>query len=137
PPWLAALAADTIALAGFDVRQICDMTRRLLKVSDLSGALVEILVDKSEGNPLYVEEILRELQETAVLVVENGDARLRRVGVAIPATIHDIIAARVDRLTDMLKRTLQGAAVGGRRVGVSLLSPGVAGLPRPLRLQPP
>ena len=54
--------------------------------------------------------------------MENGEARLRSADVAVPATIHDIIAARVDRLTDPLKRTLQGAAVIGRRFGVSLLS---------------
>jgi len=135
PPWVAALAADTIALPAFDVRQICDMTRRLLAVGELSGSLVEILVDKSEGNPLYVEEILRELQETSALLVENGEARLRSAGVAVPATIHDIIAARVDRLTDMLKRTLQGAAVVGRRFGVSLLSRVLADLREPMRVQ--
>ena len=54
--------------------------------------------------------------------MEGGEARLRSADVAVPATIHDIIAARVDRLTDPLKRTLQGAAVIGRRSGVSLLS---------------
>ena len=40
----------------------------------------------------------------------------------VPATIHDIIAARIDRLAESHKQTLQGAAVVGRRFGMSLLS---------------
>src|SRR5262249_49632864 len=50
------------------------------------------------------------------------EARLSRADVTVPATIHDIIAARVDRLADALKQTLQGAAVVGRRFGVTLVS---------------
>ena len=54
------------------------MTRSLIQANTLAAPLAKILDDKSEGNPLYVEEILRELQETAGIVVENGEARLRR-----------------------------------------------------------
>jgi tetratricopeptide (TPR) repeat protein len=122
PPWLAALGADTITLQGLGDSEIRHMTRSLVHANTLAAPLVKILDDKSEGNPLYVEEILRELQETAGIVVEGGEARLRSADVAVPATIHDIIAARVDRLRDPLKRTLQGAAVIGRRSGVALLS---------------
>src|SRR5439155_27119057 len=48
--------------------------------------------------------------------------RLSRADVTVPPTIHDIIAARVDRVADALKQTLQGAAVVGRRFGESLVS---------------
>ena len=122
PPWLVALGADTLTLQGLGDSEIRHMTRSLVHANTLAAPLVKILDDKSEGNPLYVEEILRELQETAGIIVERGEARLRSADVAVPATIHDIIAARVDRLTGSLKRTLQGAAVIGRRSGVSLLS---------------
>ncbi len=130
PPWLVALGADTLTLQGLGDGEIRHMTRSLVHASTLAAPLVKILDDKSEGNPLYVEEILRELQETAGIVVENGEARLRSADVAVPATIHDIIAARVDRLTNPLKRTLQGAAVIGRRSGVSLLSRVLGDSPR-------
>ena len=43
---------------------------------------------------------IRQLQETSGIVVENGEARLSRPDVTVPATIHDIIAARVDRLAE-------------------------------------
>ena len=77
---------------------------------------------KGEGNPLYVEEIVRQLQETEGIVVENGEARLRAADVTVPETIRDIIAARVDRLAESPKQTLQVASVVGRRFGVSLVS---------------
>src|SRR5262249_62019315 len=54
--------------------------------------------------------------------LDGGEARLSRADVTVPATIDDIIAARIDRLADELKQTLQGAAVVGRRFGVSLVS---------------
>src|SRR5437879_9153187 len=98
------------------------MARRLLPAGDLSEQLFKIRADRSAGNPLYVEEILRQLQETGGILVEDGEARLGSPDVTVPATIHDIIAARVDRLAEPLKHTLQGAAVVGRRFGMSLLS---------------
>ena len=98
------------------------MVLTLLSANGLSEQLFQILTEKSEGNPLYVEEIIRQLQETSGIVVENGEARLSRPDVKVPATIHDIIASRVDRLAEAQKYTLQGASVVGRRFGVSLLS---------------
>src|SRR5437870_12929708 len=98
------------------------MVRTLLAAEEVSEQLLKILAEKSEGNPLYVEEILRQLQETRGILVEDGEARLRRPDVTVPATIHDIIAARVDRLSEPLKPTLQGAALLGRRFGFSLLA---------------
>ena len=86
------------------------------------GGAVELLLAKGEGNPLYVEEILRQLQETGGILVEDGEARLRAADVTVPETIHDIIAARVDRLAESPKQTLQVASVVGRRFGVSLVS---------------
>jgi tetratricopeptide (TPR) repeat protein len=98
------------------------MVRTLLSAEEVSEQLFKMLAEKSEGNPLYVEEILRQLLETGGVVVENGEARLSRPDVTVPATIHDIIAARLDRIAESLKQTLQVAAVVGRRFGISLVS---------------
>src|SRR5207245_10293641 len=89
---------------------------------EVAEQLFKLLADKSEGNPLYVEEILHQLQETGGIAVENGEARLSRADITVPATIHDIIAARIDRIAEPLKQTLQGAEVVGRRFGISLAS---------------
>jgi class 3 adenylate cyclase/tetratricopeptide (TPR) repeat protein len=120
--WLTPPLAETITVESLAVGDVRGMVLTLLGAADLSEQLFKILADKSEGNPLYVEEIIRQLQETSGIAVVNGEAQLSRPDVKVPATIHDIIAARVDRLVEAQKYTLQGAAVVGRRFGVSLLS---------------
>src|SRR5262249_28380732 len=121
-PWLAPPRAETITLDGLDAADVRGMARALLAVTEISEQLFELLPEKSGGSPLYVEEILHQLQATGGIVVEGGKAQLSRADATVPATIHDIIAARVDRLAEPLKQTLQGAAVVGRRFGVSLTS---------------
>ena len=122
PPWLALPLAETITLEGLGAGDVRGMVRTLLVAEEVSEQLFKILAEKSEGNPLYVEEILRQLLETSGIIVEKGEARLSRSDVTVPATIHDIIAARIDRIADPLKQTIQGAAVVGRRFGISLVS---------------
>src|SRR5439155_3936888 len=121
-PWLAPPLAETITLEGLGAGDVRGMVQTLLAAEEVSEQLFKILSEKSEGNPLYVEEILRQLQETGGIAVQDGEARLSRADVTVPATIHDIIAARVDRLAEPHKHTLQGAAVVGRRFGISLVS---------------
>jgi len=112
---------ETITLEALGTKEVEGMVRTILGIETMSAQLLRILTEKSEGNPLYVEEILHQLLETAGVVIESGEARLRSSDVKVPATIHDIIAARVDRLADPLKLTLQGGAVIGRRFGTSLV----------------
>jgi class 3 adenylate cyclase/tetratricopeptide (TPR) repeat protein len=112
---------ETITLEALGNKDIEGMVRTILGIETMSTQLLKLLTEKAEGNPLYVEEILHQLLETAGVVIEGGEARLRSGDVKVPATIHDIIAARVDRLADQLKLTLQGGAVIGRRFGTSLV----------------
>jgi tetratricopeptide (TPR) repeat protein len=113
--------AETITLRALGAGDIRGMVRTLL-AAEVSEELFRMLVEKSEGNPLYVEEFLRQLQETEGIVVGDGEARLSRPDLTVPATIHDIIASRIDRLAEAHKRALQVASVVGRRFGVSLVS---------------
>ena len=119
--WLPP-GTQTIKLDGLNPADLRQMAHVVLGVRAVSEPLLELLLAKSEGNPLYVEEITRQLQETGGLVVEDGEAGLRAGDVTVPETIRDIIAARVDRLAESLKGTLQVASVVGRRFGVSLVS---------------
>ena len=121
-PWLSPPLAETIPVEGLDAEGVARMTQALLGAERVAGPLLDVLRDKGEGNPLYVEEILRQLRETAGIRIEAGEAGLVRADMALPATIHDIIAARIDRLSDDVKHTLQVAAVVGRQVAVPLLT---------------
>ena len=113
---------EMLAVGGLDREQAAGMARALLGADVVAPSLIDLLVAKSEGNPLYVEEILRQLEETGGAIVTDGEARLSRADVAVPETVHDIIAARVDRVEEALKQTIQGAAVVGRQFPVALVA---------------
>ncbi len=85
--------------------------------------LCRIVQDKAEGNPLFVEEITASLLERDVLVREEGSMRWAgNVTVEVPASVQDIIRARIDRLEEPVKRIVQAAAVIGREFGFRLLA---------------
>jgi class 3 adenylate cyclase/tetratricopeptide (TPR) repeat protein len=120
--WLPPDYAETLLLEGLGVEEVRAMIRRLLTAERVSSALVEILLARGEGNPLYVEEIVRQLQETGGIAVKDGEASLAVADVHIPGSIHDIIAARIDRLADPVKHALRVAAVVGRDFSVPLVA---------------
>jgi class 3 adenylate cyclase/predicted ATPase len=103
------------------------LLRSLLGADPSTGALVPLLIGRTEGNPLFLEESVRTLVETGALVGEPGAYRLVRPAstIQVPATVQAILAARIDRLRPELKRLLQAAAVVGKDVPVALLA-GVA-----------
>jgi tetratricopeptide (TPR) repeat protein len=85
--------------------------------------LKRLLIDRTEGNPFFLEESVRTLVETKVLAGERGAYHLARVfhGLQIPATAQALLAARIDRLTPEAKRLLQAASVIGKDVPFTLL----------------
>ncbi len=85
--------------------------------------LTRLLIERTEGNPFFLEESVRTLVETAVLKGAPGAYRLTRVpaGLQIPATAQAIVAARIDRLDPEDKRLLQAASVIGKDVPFALL----------------
>ncbi|HXG14632.1 MAG TPA: AAA family ATPase [Calidithermus sp.] len=99
------------------------IVRAALGVDDLPAELAATIARKAEGNPFFLEEIGRALVETGAVRVERG--RLVAAGstatIAVPDTVQDVIAARIDRLGEREKRTLQTAAVIGREFPLGLL----------------
>ena len=87
-------------------------------------ALTPFLIERTEGNPFFLEESVRALIETKALVGERGAYRLAKVltDIQIPPTVQSILAARIDRLSPQEKRLLQSAAVIGKDVPVALLA---------------
>ena len=85
--------------------------------------LKQRLVERTEGNPFFVEESVRTLVETHVLVGEPGAYKLAKpvATIQMPATVQAILAARIDRLPNEEKRLLQSASVMGKDVPLILL----------------
>ena len=92
--------------------------------------LKQLLIARTEGNPFFLEESVRALVETGVLVGEPGAYRLVKPldSLQVPATVQAVLAARIDRLPSEEKRLLQTAAVIGTEVPCSLLQ-AIAELP--------
>ena len=97
--------------------------------SSLDG-VKELLVSRAEGNPLFLEQTVRALVETHALAGEPGAYRLTAPiqTIQVPASVHTLLAARIDRLPPEDKRLLQAAAVIGHDVPFTLLQ-AVAGDP--------
>jgi class 3 adenylate cyclase/tetratricopeptide (TPR) repeat protein len=85
--------------------------------------LKPLLIVRTEGNPFFLEESVRTLVETGVLLGERGAYRLTQAlpTVQVPATVQAVLAARIDRLPPEEKQLLQTAAVIGTEVPLALL----------------
>ena len=77
----------------------------------ISAGARDLIVRRAEGNPLYVEELTTYLRDRGLLA-ENAASSLREA--EVPSTIQDLLTARIDRLPEASKRTLQVASVLGR-----------------------
>ncbi|HEX5022720.1 MAG TPA: adenylate/guanylate cyclase domain-containing protein, partial [Candidatus Binatia bacterium] len=86
-------------------------------------SLKQLLIERTEGNPFFMEESVRTLVETKFLAGERGRYRLSGPLeiTRVPATVHAVLAARIDRLALKEKRLLQSAAVIGKDVPFVLL----------------
>jgi class 3 adenylate cyclase/predicted ATPase len=82
-----------------------------------------LLIERTEGNPFFLEESVRTLVETKVLVGERGNYHLEKKleSPQVPDTVQAVLAARIDRLPPDEKRMLQSAAVIGKDVPLVLL----------------
>jgi class 3 adenylate cyclase/tetratricopeptide (TPR) repeat protein len=117
-------------------------TRELL--DDLAGedpsldGLAELIHERTDGNPFFVEEIVRALAEAGNLEGERGAYRLARPveDTGVPASVQTVLAARIDRLGPEAKRLLQAASVAGREVDESILGP-LAGYTDPAACEAP
>ncbi|HWN90179.1 MAG TPA: hypothetical protein VNQ15_02170, partial [Verrucomicrobiae bacterium] len=85
--------------------------------------LKSLLIERTQGNPFFLEESTRTLIETRVVVGRRGAFHLASPlsSIRVPATVQAILAARIDRLGPDEKRLLQSAAVIGREFSLPLL----------------
>ena len=111
--WLDPLTSDETQL----------LLRQLL-AAELPAELRTALVDRAEGNPFFVEELVATLIDHQVLEPSNGSWAVRDLPsrLAIPDSVHALLAARLDLLPPPEKAALQAAAVTGRVFWESALS---------------
>src|SRR5207245_6264905 len=87
------------------------------------ASLTHLLIQRTEGNPFFLEESVQTLVETGVLMGEPGAYRVAHAlpTIQVPATVQVVLAARIDPLSSEDKRLLQTAAVIGHEVPLPLV----------------
>ena len=115
--------SQTLALEPLDDSQISVLSSELLGENPSVAELAATIANRAAGNPFFAEEIVRDLVERGVLTGPRGAYVCADPGteVSVPGTLQATIAARIDRLDLMAKRTLSAAAVIGSRFGTDLL----------------
>ncbi len=88
----------------------------LLGEHGLPGAVEELVLSRTQGNPFFIEEVVRSFIDAGVLHLEEGHWRMSDEGarVSIPESVQAVIQSRVDQLPDGERQILQSAAVIGR-----------------------
>ena len=129
PPFGSRSFSTTLTLHSFSETETVAMAGHVLGTVQFPAELQVALTDKAEGVPLFIEEVTRTLLDLGVLRREDGVYRLvsNLSEVRVPDTIQGIIMARLDRLGEDGKRTVQLASVIGRQFLVRLLAR-IAGL---------
>ena len=116
-------ALTELPLSPLDATQSRALISNLLEIESLPERLRASIMERAEGNPFFVEELIRMLIERG-WVIRKGDHWVGSGTVAeaeVPETLRGLLLARIDRLSDEARRTLRMASVIGRDVPVRLL----------------
>ena len=123
PPWGGKTYYSQITLNRLANRESLDMIRALLNAQEIAEDLGELILEKSEGVPFFIEEFTKSLQESGSVKKTDGCCHLSSdlSSFSIPETLHDLLMSRVDKLPEGAKEILQIGSVIEREFGWNLL----------------
>ena len=121
--WGSKTYYNRIGLDHLGPESSVELVRAMLEGGEVASELKELILSRSAGNPLFMEEFTHTLLENGSIQEKDHCFFLNRdmTEIQVPETIQGIIAARMDRLEDNLKRTMQVASVIGRDFAFGLL----------------
>ncbi len=130
PPWPGHAHVTTVSLTRLNRRHGATLIDRVTSGKSLPEEVMNEILARTDGVPLFVEELTKTVLETGLLEEQGGHYTLKRPlpALAIPTTLHASLIARLDRLASV-REVAQIGAVVGRQFSYELLST-VAGLPR-------
>lgn len=122
PAWLKRANVTALSLNRFTRSQAVAMIGQITAQKALPAEVLNQIVEKTDGVPLFVEELTKSVLESGLLREENGAYVLATAltPLAIPSTLHDSLTARLDRLSP-IKEIAQIGATIGREFSHSLL----------------
>jgi len=114
PPWTGRSHLTQVTLPRLPRRQAAEMTDRVAHGKALPPEVVEQIVAKTDGVPLFVEELTKMVLESGLLQEREDRYALTRPlpPLAIPTTLHDSLMARLDRLATVKSLAQLGATLG-------------------------
>jgi class 3 adenylate cyclase len=107
-----------IILQPLDAADTNALVSALLNIADLPDELRQLIMRKTDGNPYFIEEVVRSLVEQGFIIATDGGlhwkAEAKLEDIAIPDSLQALLMARIDRLDAQTRSTLQTASVIGR-----------------------
>jgi predicted ATPase/class 3 adenylate cyclase len=121
--WGARSYHNQVNLNRLSNRESLIMASHLLGTEALDGGLENLILEKAEGIPFFIEEFVRSLKDLNLIERNNGTFSLIRnfQDMTVPSTIQDIIMSRVDSLPEDAKELLQTASVIEREFNYELI----------------
>jgi class 3 adenylate cyclase/tetratricopeptide (TPR) repeat protein len=121
--WGAKSFHSQVTLNRLSNRESLMMVSHLLGTEEFDKDLEEFILEKTEGVPFFIEELIKSLKDLKIIEREDNRYRITKdiKEVTIPATVQDVIMARVDSLPEGIKRLLQTASAVGREFSYELI----------------
>ena len=122
-PWGSKSYYNRIGLDQLTTKSSAELIRSILQGGEPAPELRELILNRAAGNPLFMEEFTHTLLENGSIRCKDRKCVLSKKAsqIQVPDTIQGIIAARMDRLEDDIKRTMQVASVIGRDFAFRIL----------------
>jgi len=123
PSWAHGTNYQRLGLETLSPKSSIRLVRNILGGKALDPELEKRIAEKTGGNPFFVEEIVRELLDRGD-IAKAGDRYICKKPIdqcEIPSTVQGVLAAKMDRLSEGLKQTMQVASVIGRDFAFRLL----------------
>jgi class 3 adenylate cyclase/tetratricopeptide (TPR) repeat protein len=121
--WGAKSYHNQLTLHRLSNRESLEMVAHILGTKEIEKSLEELILEKAEGVPFFIEEFIKSLKDLKIIERKEDAYRLTRDvhQVAIPSTIQDVIMARVDSLPEGAKEVLQTGSVIEREFSYELI----------------
>lgn len=111
PPWVDHSYVTQLALRRLAPQDSLSVVQSILSSRQIPDRIVQVILERAEGNPFFLEELAKAVAEQGEFHAESG----------LPDTVQGVLMARIDRLSEVPRRVLQTASVLGREFSLRLL----------------